>query len=163
TFDAERGRPPGEATAKSGRPGETQRGDADAALAAAPVSVDQRYSHAREHHNAMEPHVTIAAWDGDRLTLFDKTQCVGNVRAAMPHVFDLPEDNIRVISPYVGGGFGSALRTWPHVTAAALAARRVRRPVRLELTRRELFTSIGFRPYTEQRVALGAEPDGRLT
>jgi xanthine dehydrogenase YagR molybdenum-binding subunit len=162
-FDVSRSRPPSEASQKAGRPGETQRGDADQALAAAPVKVDATYVHAREHHNAMELHATIATWDGDRLTLYDKTQWVDNDRSEIAHVFGIAEDDIRVISPYVGGAFGSALRTWPHVTIAALAAREVRRPVRLELTRREIYSSIGFRPYTEQRVALGAERDGRLT
>jgi xanthine dehydrogenase YagR molybdenum-binding subunit len=161
-FEAARGRPPTEATAKSGRPGETQRGDADLALAAAAVKVDATYVQAREHHNPMEPHATIAVWNGDVLTLYDKTQWVDNDRTEIAHIFGIPETNIRVISPYVGGAFGSALRTWPHVTIAVLAARQVGRPVRLELTRRELYTSIGFRPHTEQRVALGADRDGRL-
>jgi xanthine dehydrogenase YagR molybdenum-binding subunit len=110
----------------------------------------------------MEPHATIAEWDGDRLTLYDKAQWVGNVRDEIAHVFGIPADHIRVISPFVGGAFGSALRTWPHVTIAALAARHVRRPVRVELTRRECYTSIGFRPYTLNRVALGADREGRL-
>lgn len=162
-FDASRGRPPSEATAKAGRPGETERGDADRALASAAVKVDATYSHAREHHNPMEMHATIAVWHGERLTLYDKTQWIDNDRSEIAHVFGIPEDQIRVISPFLGGAFGSALRTWPHVTIAALAARETGRAVRLELTRRELYTSIGFRPYTEQRVALGADRDGRLT
>lgn len=162
-FQAARGRPPSQATAKSGRPGDTERGHADDALTAAPVKIDATYIQAREHHNPMEMPATIAAWDGDRVTLYDKTQWVDNDRQEIAHVFGIPEEDVRVISPYVGGAFGSALRTWPHVTVAALAARQVGRPVRLELTRRELYTSIGFRPHTEQRVALGAERDGRLT
>ncbi|HEX5325097.1 MAG TPA: xanthine dehydrogenase family protein molybdopterin-binding subunit [Acetobacteraceae bacterium] len=157
------GKPPSPAWAKAGRPADTGRGDADAAFGLAAVKIEIRCSHAREQHNAMEPHATIAEWDGDRLTLYDKSQWVGNVRMEIAHVFDMPEANIRVINPYVGGAFGSALRTWPHVTIAAMAARRVRRPVRVELTRRECFTSIGFRPMTVQRVALGARRDGRLT
>jgi xanthine dehydrogenase YagR molybdenum-binding subunit len=161
-FDRSNGRPLSQAWAKAGRPSDAGRGDADAALGLAPVKIDMETSHAREHHNAMEPHVTIAEWDGDRLTLYDKSQWVGNVRTEIAHVFGIPEANIRVICPYVGGAFGSALRTWPHVTIAALAARRVRRPVRLELTRRQCYSSIGFRPYTLQRVRLGAQRDGRL-
>jgi xanthine dehydrogenase YagR molybdenum-binding subunit len=159
-FDARRARPPSEA---SGQAGESRRGAAMRAFGKAPVRIDAVYTHPREHHNAIEPHATVAAWDGDRLTLYDKTQWVTNDRAEIAHVFDIPEDHIRVISPFVGGAFGSALRTWPHVTVAALAARHVRRPVRLELTRRELYTSVGFRPETEQRVRLGARRDGRLT
>jgi xanthine dehydrogenase YagR molybdenum-binding subunit len=159
----DRARPPSSASAKAGRPGEAGRGDAEAAFAAAPVKIDMRCSHEREHHNAMEPHATIAQWDGDQLTLYDKSQWVDNVRMEIAHVFGIPEGNIRVVSPFVGGAFGSALRTWPHVTVAALAARRLHRPVRLELTRRELYFSIGYRPWTEQRMALGADRDGHLT
>jgi xanthine dehydrogenase YagR molybdenum-binding subunit len=162
-FDLSDGKPPSEATAQAGRPAETARGDADAALVAAPVKVDLWCSHARQQHNAMEPHATIASWDGEVLTLHDKTQWVDNVRSEIAHVFGLPEDKIRVISPFVGGAFGSALRTWPHVTIAALCARRVGRPVRVELTRRECFTAIGFRPMTRMHISLGAEKDGRLT
>jgi len=153
---------PAEAVEKSGRPGDTRRGDPEAAFAGAVVKIDARYSHEREYHNPMEPHATIAQWDGDRLTLYDKSQWVDNVRMEIAHVFGMKEDDIHVISPFVGGAFGSALRTWPHVTLAAMAARHVRRPVRLELTRRELYFAIGFRPRTEQRVRLGANQDGRL-
>jgi xanthine dehydrogenase YagR molybdenum-binding subunit len=163
TFDARRGRPPGKKTAENGQPGETRRGAAVRAFDDAPVTVDAVYVHPREHHNAMEPHATVAAWQGERLTLWDKTQWVSNDAREVAHAFGVPDDHVRVISPYVGGAFGSALRTWPHVIVAALAARLVERPVRLELTRRELYTSVGFRPHTEQRVALGAHRDGRLT
>jgi xanthine dehydrogenase YagR molybdenum-binding subunit len=136
---------------------------ADAAFAAAPVKVEAIYTQPREHHNAIEPHATIAVWDSDFLTLYDKTQWVDNDRKEIAHVFGIPEESIRVVSPFVGGAFGSGLRTWPHVTVAVLAAKVVGRPVRVELTRRELYTSVGFRPHTEQRVALGAEQDGTLT
>ena len=154
--------PPSEHNEEAGRGGEVTQGDPDAALAAAPVRVSITCSHAREHHAAMEPHATIAHWDGDCLTLYDKTQWVDNVRAELAHVFGIAEKQVRVISPFVGGAFGSALRAWPHVTLAALAARHVGRPVLLELTRRQTFSSIGFRPYTEQNVELGADRAGRL-
>ena len=160
-FDVTDGKPPSEETAKS-RPAETQRGDADKAMADAPARLELWCSHGREHHNAIEPHVTIAEWDGENLTLYDKTQWVLNVQDEISHVFGIPGEKIRVVSPFVGGAFGSALRTWPHVTIAALCARRVKRPVRVELTRRECFTSIGFRPLTRMRLALGADQDGRL-
>jgi xanthine dehydrogenase YagR molybdenum-binding subunit len=161
TFDPDRAQPPSEASTKAGRGG-GGRGDAESAWAAAPVKIEMRCSHEREHHNAMEPHATIAEWDGDRLTLYDKSQWVDNVRLEISHVFGMPEENIRVISPYVGGAFGSALRTWPHVTIAALAARQSGRPVRLELTRRQLYVSIGYRPQTEQHMKVAADRDGRL-
>jgi xanthine dehydrogenase YagR molybdenum-binding subunit len=161
-MDRDRGRSPSEPVEKSGRPGEKARGDAAAAISAAPVQIDITCSHEREQHNAIEPHATIAEWDGDNLTLYDKTQWVDNVRTEVSHVFGIPEQAIRIISPFVGGAFGSALRTWPHVTIAALAARMVGRPVRLELTRRQCFTSVGARPKTEQRVRIGAERDGKM-
>jgi xanthine dehydrogenase YagR molybdenum-binding subunit len=162
-MDLDRGHSPSDPVAKSGRPGEKGRGDAEAAFAAAPITIDITCGHEREQHTAMEPHATIAEWDGDHLTLYDKTQWVDNVRTEISHVFGIPEDAIRVISPFVGGAFGSALRTWPHVTIAALAARIVGRAVRVELTRRQCFTLVGARPKTEQRVRIGAERDGKLT
>jgi xanthine dehydrogenase YagR molybdenum-binding subunit len=145
-----------------GRPEQTRRGNPDGALAAAEVKVDQTYVIPRENHNPIEMHATIAAWDGDRLTLWDKTQWVHNTADEIAAVFGIPAENIRVISPFVGGAFGSGLRTWPHVTLAALGARGARRPVKLMLSRREMYYSVGYRPHTVQRVALGASRDGRL-
>ncbi len=161
-FDPARCRPTSEAAAKKGRGPETKQGDADGALATAAIRVDQNYVQPREHHNAMEPHATVAQWDGDHLTLWSKTQWVGNERDAIALIFGIPSEQVRVVNPFVGGAFGSALRTWPHVTLAALAARRTGRPVQLELTRPQLFQSVGFRPRTEQRVALGADRNGHL-
>src|SRR5436309_1600508 len=144
------------------RPSETRRGDPERALAAAEVKVDQTYVIPRENHNPIEMHATIAAWDGDRLTLWDKTQWVHNTADEIAAVFGIPAQNIRVVSPFVGGAFGSGLRTWPHVTLAALGARVTRRPVKVMLSRREMYYSVGHHPYTVQRVAVGASRDGRL-
>jgi xanthine dehydrogenase YagR molybdenum-binding subunit len=141
---------------------DSARGDADAALLRAPVTIDVSYGIARENHNPMELHATVAAWDGDRLTLWSKSQFVVNEAAEIAAVFGLPAENVQVICPFVGGGFGSALRTWPHVTLAALAARQVGRPVKLVLTRRQMFYTTGHRPRTMQRIALGADRNGRL-
>lgn len=146
-----------------GRPPESRRGDPQAALAAAEAKVEQAYVIPRENHNPIEMHATIAAWNGDRLTLWDKTQWVNNTAEEIAAVFGIPAANIRVISPFVGGAFGSALRTWPHVTLAALGARVAQRPVKLMLSRREMFYSVGCRPHTVQQLALGASRDGRLT
>jgi xanthine dehydrogenase YagR molybdenum-binding subunit len=144
------------------RPPETRRGDPEGALAAADVKVDQTYVIPRENHNPIEMHATIAAWDGDRLTLWDKTQWVHNTADEIAAVFGLPAENIRVVSPFVGGAFGSGLRTWPHVTLAALGARVAGRPVKVMLSRREMYYGVGYRPHTVQRVALGVSRDGRL-
>ena len=162
-FDPARSRPASEAAEKRDRGPEWKQGDADAALASAPVRVKGTYAQPREHHNAMEPHATIALWENDSLTLWDKSQWVSNVRDEMARIFGIPAEKVRVINPFVGGAFGSALRAWPHVTLAVLAARRANRPVRLELTRRQLCYSVGFRPQSQQRVALGADKQGQLT
>jgi xanthine dehydrogenase YagR molybdenum-binding subunit len=147
---------------QGGRTAEARRGDPEAALAAAEVKVDQTYVIPRENHNPIEMHATIAAWDGDRLTLWDKTQWVHNTADEIAAVFGIPAESIRVVSPFVGGAFGSGLRTWPHVTLAALGARVAGRPVKLMLSRREMYYGVGYRPHTVQRVALGASRGGRL-
>jgi len=139
------------------------RGDADTAVARAAVRVDETYDMARENHNPMEPHATVAAWNGDRLTLWSKSQYLVNEQAEIAAIFGLPAENVEVICPFIGGAFGTSLRTWPHVTLAALAARHVGRPVKLVLTRKQMFFTTGHRPRTRQRVALGATPEGRLT
>jgi xanthine dehydrogenase YagR molybdenum-binding subunit len=145
------------------RPPATRRGDPEGAFAAAAVRIDQTYVHPRENHNPIEMHATLAAWEGDRLTLWDKTQWVHNTADEIAAVFGIPAENVRVISPFVGGAFGSSLRTWPHVTLAALGARVTGRPVKVMLSRREMYYGVGYRPHTVQRVALGASRDGRLT
>src|SRR5262249_23294087 len=139
------------------------RGDADQALSRARLMVDAAYEIARENHNPMEPHATIAAWTGERLTLWSKSQFVVNEQAGTAAIFGIPPENVQVICPFIGGAFGTSLRTWPHVTLAAIAARQVRRPVKLVLTRKQMFFTTGHRPRTVQRVALGATLDGKLT
>ncbi|MER5802158.1 xanthine dehydrogenase family protein molybdopterin-binding subunit [Streptomyces mirabilis] len=139
------------------------RGDAEAALAAADVRMEMTYRLARNHHNPMETHATIARWDGDRLTVWDKTQWViGGTQTELAAVFGIPVASVRVISPFVGGGFGSGLRTWPHVTVAALAAREAGRPVKVALTRRQQYFGTGFRPAYEYQVRLGSDRTGRV-
>src|SRR6185437_8710586 len=144
------------------RPPDSDRGDAPAALGTAAVTVDAVYTTPVEHHNPMEPHATIAAWDGDALILYNATQAVSSNQQALAKMFGLPPAKVRVISSYVGGGFGCKGATWPHIPLAAMAARMVGRPVKLVLTRRNMFTSNGYRPRTVQRVALGAAQDGKL-
>ncbi len=161
-FDLSKAQPASAAAEKKGRGPESRRGDADGALTNTAFKVDQTYTQPREHHNAMEPHATVALWRENSLTLWDKTQWVYNDAEEIARVFGIPATSVCVINPYIGGAFGSALRTWPHVTLAALAARQVKRPVRLELSRRQLYYSVGFRPRAEQRVQLGAGTDGRL-
>jgi len=142
---------------------DSTRGDADAALGSAPVRFEAEYLTARENHNPMEPHATVAAWEGNRLTIWSKSQFVVNEQAEIAAVFGLVPKQVQVICPFIGGAFGTSLRTWPHVTLAALAARVTDRPVKLVLTRKQMFFTTGHRPRTRQRVALGSTNDGRLT
>jgi xanthine dehydrogenase YagR molybdenum-binding subunit len=143
-------------------PADKARGDADEALSRARVTVDATYEIARENHNPMEPHATIAAWTGERLTLWSKSQFVVNEQAEIAAIFGIPSEHVQVICPFIGGAFGTSLRTWPHVTLAAIAARQVGRPVKLVLTRKQMFVATGHRPRSLQRVALGSAVDGKL-
>ncbi|OZE32103.1 acylaldehyde oxidase [Rhodococcus sp. 05-2254-5] len=138
------------------------RGDADTALRTAPVVVDREYSIARNYHNPMEIPATIASWDGDQLTVWDKVQGIHYSRAAYSGALGIPAENIRVVSPFVGGAFGSAGETWPHQFLAAEVARQLRRPVKLSLTRPQMYAAIGYRPTSRQRLALGTDRDGRF-
>ena len=144
------------------RPPDSSRGDPAGALAAAPVTLKATYTTPLEHHNAMEPHATIAAWDGDHLTVWTSTQGISGAHATLAGLLGIDPANVRVICPFVGGGFGSKGNTWPPVTLAAVAARKVGRPVKLVLSRRQMYTSNGYRPQTIQNIALGAATDGTL-
>lgn len=127
------------------------------------VTVDHEYAMERENHMPIETHATLAAWSGDDLTLWSKSQFVVNEQAEIAAIFGIDPARVKVISPYIGGAFGTTLRTWPHVTLAAMAARVTGRPVKVTLTRRQTFHTTGHRPHTLQRVRLSATRDGRLT
>ncbi|MDB5016624.1 MAG: xanthine dehydrogenase YagR molybdenum-binding subunit [Mucilaginibacter sp.] len=138
------------------------RGEDDA-YKNAPVKVEQEYFIPTEVHNPMELHAIIARWDADdKLTVFDKTQGIKATQKNIAQAFKLPPDNVQVTSPFVGGAFGAALRTWPHEIAAVLAAKVVKRPVKLVLSRADMFTSVGYRPLTWQKIGLGATADGKF-
>jgi len=139
------------------------RGNADDAMRSAAVVSDLSYSIARNNHNPMELPATIANWDGDRLTVWDKVQGVSSAQQAYAQAFGVAEDHVRVISPFVGGAFGSAGRTWPHQLLAAFAARQLQRPVKLVLTRKQMYSGIGYRPASRQRLAIGADSSGNIT
>ncbi len=144
------------------RPPDSSRGDPDGAFAASPVKLSLTYTTPIEHHNPMEPHATVAAWQGDRLTVWTATQGIDGTQAALAALFAIPPANVTVLSPFVGGGFGCKGSTWPPATLTAMAARVVGRPVRLVLTRRQMYTSNGYRPRTVQSLRLGADADGTL-
>jgi CO/xanthine dehydrogenase Mo-binding subunit len=139
-----------------------QRGDVDEGLAVAEITYEARFTTAENTNNPLGPFATVAAWDGETVTVYDTTQWTSNVRAAVATAFQLPEAAVRVHAPYVGGGFGAGLRVWQHVLLAVLAARTVQRPVKLVLTRPQMFTGIGHRPNTEQRLRIGARRGGEL-
>src|SRR5215210_1918970 len=139
------------------------RGNPEEAMKSAPVKVEAEYRIPIEHHNPMEPHAAIAVWEGDRLTIFDKTQEVYGVRRHLATSFNIPEENVQVISPYVGGAFGSSLRPNYYPSLTAMAARELKRPVKVVYTRTQMFTGHGHRPYTIQKIALGAEASGKLS
>jgi xanthine dehydrogenase YagR molybdenum-binding subunit len=140
----------------------SKRGDPDAAFASAPVKIDAIYGTPVETHNPIELHASVAVWDGDRVTLYETTQGVVNYRVVMAQVLGLPIENVRVITRFLGSGFGGKLFPWPHAAMAAVAARRLNRPVKLSVTRRMMFSSVGYRPRTEQHVKLGATKEGKL-
>ena len=139
------------------------RGNPETALANAEVSIDASYKVPTEHHNPIEPHATIAVWSGDNLKLYDKTQWVKSVQQHLGSVFGIPSENVEVVSPFIGGAFGCAGRIWQQTTIAPIAAKVVNRPVKLVLSRKQMFSMTGHRPYTTQRVAMGASKDGKLT
>jgi xanthine dehydrogenase YagR molybdenum-binding subunit len=148
---------------KTGRAREHVRGSADAALRTAAVVSDLRYTIARNNHNPIELAATVANWDGDRLTVWDKVQGITWALQAYSKAFGIPVDQIRVISPFVGGGFGVAGKIWPHQLLAAFAARQMRRPVKLVLNRKQFYTVAGYRPTSRQRLAIGADRSGRIS
>ncbi|MFI1158477.1 xanthine dehydrogenase family protein molybdopterin-binding subunit [Streptomyces sioyaensis] len=142
-------------------PAETEKGDLAAELAASAVVVDAQYTTPEEHHHPLEPHAAMARWDGGRLELVDSNQGSRYVAEELANLFSLDPASVRVRSEHVGGGFGSkALR--PHQVLAAMAATVLQRPVRVVLTRRQMFSVVGYRSPTAQRIRLGADADGRL-
>jgi xanthine dehydrogenase YagR molybdenum-binding subunit len=145
-------------------PAVTERGDVAAALAGAAVSVDATYTTPVLHNNPMEPHATLAVWEDDgTLTLYDSTQGASSDRDTIAAALGLPPDRVRVVSPHVGGGFGSKGTTRPNAILAALAAKAAGRPAKVALTRQQMYELTGYRTPTIQRVRLGAGADGRLT
>ncbi|WP_432082799.1 xanthine dehydrogenase family protein molybdopterin-binding subunit [Streptomyces sp. WAC 04229] len=142
-------------------PAETGKGDLDAGLAASPFVVDEEYTTPEEHHSMMEPHAATALWDGGRLEVVDSNQGTTWIQGELAKMFSLDESAVRVRSEHIGGGFGSkGLRA--HQVSAVVAATVLQRPVRVVMTRRQMFTLAGYRSPTAQRVRLGAGPDGRL-
>ncbi len=129
----------------------------------AAVTVEQEYILPSEVHHPMELHAIIARWDAaDKISVWDKTQGVKDTQSNIAKLFGIPVDNVQVHSKFVGGAFGSALQVWPHEVAAIIGAKVVKRPVKLVLSRADMATSVGYRPHTWQKIAIGASADGKL-
>jgi xanthine dehydrogenase YagR molybdenum-binding subunit len=141
---------------------DVRRGNPEEAMRSAAVKVEAEYRIPIEHHNPMEPHAAVAVWQGDKLTIFDKTQNVYGVREHLASSFGIPPENVSVVSPFVGGAFGSSLRPNYYPALTAMAARELKRPVKIVYTRTQMFTGHGYRPYTIQKIALGADASGKL-
>jgi len=126
------------------------------------VKIDETYVTPVETHNPMELHASVSIWDGSKFTLYETTQGVVNHRAVMAQVLGVPKENVQVISRFLGSGFGGKLFPWPHSALAAAASRDLNRPVKLVISRSMMFSNVGHRPLTQQRVRLAATPDGKL-
>ena len=147
------------------RPGEktdTTRGNPVGAFSQAATRIDAMYTTPIETHNPMEPHATIAAWSGDELTLYDSSQNISGVQKTAAKTFGIAPEKIRVLCPFVGGGFGSKGSAWTHVMLAAMASKMSGTPVKLALERTQMVGPVGSRPMTEQRMRVGAGHDGKL-
>ncbi len=138
-------------------------GDAEKGLAAAAVKIEQTYTTSDRHHNQMEPHATLAVWDDDgTLTLYETTQHIFGAKELVSIVLGIPPAKINVVSQFLGGGFGGKAYVWPHTLLAALVSKVLNRPVRVQLTRAQMYSMVGHQPATIQEIALGAGKDGRL-
>ncbi|MDT5240030.1 MAG: xanthine dehydrogenase YagR molybdenum-binding subunit, partial [Mycobacterium sp.] len=144
-------------------PARNERGDVTTALAQADLRVEAGYRMAANHHNPLEAPSTVAVWDGGKLTLYESTQGIRATQQTVAQLLGLPIAHVRVSTRFVGGGFGAKAMVWPNVTLTAMAARHVGRPVKLMLTRPQMFTSNGHREEQEQSITLGATRAGRLT
>ena len=144
-------------------PADSSVGDFEAAFAAAPVKIEAVYTTPYQNQAPMEPHATMAVWEGQMLTVHTSAQLTTSPQEGLARTFNIAKENVRVITRYVGGGFGSKLPFYVDATLAAIGARIVRRPVKVAMTRPQLFHMTTHRTASEQRLRLGADRDGRLT
>lgn len=162
-FDLEKEKAKGTLKNDMNMAGESAVGDFDAAYAAAPFKLDATYSTSNESHSMMEPHATIAAWDGDQLTLWTSNQMIDWAASDMAKTLRIPKEKVRVISPYIGGGFGAKLFLRSDALMAALAARAAQRPLKVALQRALVPNNTTHRSATIQRIRIGAKKDGVIT
>ncbi len=162
-YDLAAARDSAKPSGKDDEPADSRVGDFDSAFAAAAVQLDATYTTPDQSHAMMEPHASIAAWQGDKLSLWTSNQMIAWSVGDMAKTLDMPEDRIHLMSPYVGGGFGGKLWVRADAVLAALGARAARRPVKVALQRPLMINNTTHRPATIQRIRLGAGKDGRLT
>src|SRR5947207_10016148 len=141
---------------------QSKRGDPGGAFDTAPIKLDQTYVTPTETHNPLELHATTAVWEDSKLTLYESTQSIFNTRSVLAQMFGLPQENVRVETKFVGSGFGSKLWPWTHCSLAAAAARQLGKPVKVVVSRKMMFQTVGHRPRTQQRLRLGATSEGKL-
>jgi xanthine dehydrogenase YagR molybdenum-binding subunit len=141
---------------------QSRRGDAEKAFASAPVQLDQTYVTPVETHNPIELQGATAIWEGDKLTIYEASQAIFNMQGIMAQMFEIPRENVRIITKFLGSGFGSKLWPWTHCALAVAAARKLGKPVKLVISRKMMFQTVGHRPKTQQRVRLGATKEGKL-
>jgi xanthine dehydrogenase YagR molybdenum-binding subunit len=146
----------------TGEPADSAVGDFDSAFAAAPIRIDAKYTTPHQHQAAMEPHATLAEWEGALLTVHIAAQLTKSPQEGLARTFNIPKENVRIVTRYVGGGFGSKLPYFSDATLAAVGAQMLRRPVKVAMTRQQMFHATTHRPASEQHVRLGADRDGRL-
>lgn len=142
---------------------DAKRGDVETAFRNATYKIDAVYETPIEHHHPMEPHATIAIWEGEKLTLYNGSQIVNGAQNSAAKTLGIQPGNVRIVTPHIGGGFGSKGGQWANLVLAAVAAKMVQRPVKLALTRQQMFNSVGLRQRNEQRLRLAASADGKLT
>lgn len=142
---------------------DTERGDPDTAFAKGEVTLDAVYTTPPETHNPIELHSSVAVFDGTRYTLYETSQAIMNHQAVMVQMLGVKPENVRVVTEYLGSGFGGKLWPWTHSVLAAAAARQLRRPIKIEITRKMMFQTVGHRTNTQQRMRLSATKDGKLT
>lgn len=130
----------------------------------APVKIEAEYTIPIEVHNPMEPHAVTVIWEGnDKVTVYDKTQSLTDAQKNISGLFKIPAANVHIICKFIGGAFGSAFNFWPHTVAAVIGAKKIKRPLKVVLTREQLFTLVGYRPQAVQKLGIGASKDGKLT
>ncbi|WP_420148371.1 xanthine dehydrogenase family protein molybdopterin-binding subunit [Spirosoma sp.] len=155
---SDKARPP-----KDKEKADAKRGDVQTALSQATHKVEELYQTPIEHHQPLEPHAAIAEWEGDKVTLYSSAQIVNGAQSAAAATLNLKPEQVRIVSPYIGGGFGSKGGQWANLALAAVAAKHINRPVKLALTRQQMVNSVGLRQQNLQKVSLAATADGKLT